>query len=109
MRPVHVVIPTHTTRHLRLTLLGIACQSTMPASVTVSCDNNDDEIRDHLADIAAEFGFPITLVRREHQGRERLAQVRNNAVRALTGRAIVWDKTPHQAHPTKFDAEELFA
>ncbi|MFB3431577.1 MAG: galactosyltransferase-related protein [Phycisphaerales bacterium] len=86
MRPVHVVIPTHTTRHLRLTLLGIACQSTMPASVTVSCDNNDDEIRDHLADIAAEFGFPITLVRREHQGRERLAQVRNNAVRALTGR-----------------------
>lgn len=30
-------------------------------------------------------------------------------VRALSGRAVVWDKTPHQAHPTKFDAEELFA
>lgn len=86
MRPVHVIIPTHTTRHLRLTLLGIACQSTMPASVTVTCDNDKDEIREHLAEVAAEFGFTITLVRREHQGRERLAQVRNNAVRALTGR-----------------------
>ncbi len=86
MRPVHVIIPTHTTRHLRLTLLGIACQSTAPASVTVSCDNDKDEIRDHLAEIAREFGFPITLVRREHQGMERLAQVRNNAVRMLTGR-----------------------
>lgn len=30
-------------------------------------------------------------------------------VRVLAGRAVVWDKTPHQAHPTKFDAEELFA
>ncbi|MFG0292358.1 MAG: galactosyltransferase-related protein [Phycisphaerales bacterium JB050] len=86
MRPVHVIIPTHTTRHLRLTLLGLACQSTAPASVTVSCDNDKDEIRDHLAEVAREFGFPITLVRREHQGMERLAQVRNNAVRALTGR-----------------------
>lgn len=86
MRPVHVIIPTHTTRHLRLTLLGLACQSTAPASVTVSCDNDKDEIRDHLAEVAREFGFPITLVRREHQGMERLAQVRNNAVRSLTGR-----------------------
>ena len=86
MRPVHVIIPTHTTRHLRLTLLGIAMQSTKPDSVTVTCDNDKDEIRDHLAEVAAEFDLPITLVRREHQGKERLAQVRNNAVRALTGR-----------------------
>jgi hypothetical protein len=86
MRPVHVIIPTHTTRHLRLTLLGVALQSMPPVSVTVSCDNDKDEIRDHLAEIAREFGFPITLVRRPHQGMERLAQVRNNAVRALTGR-----------------------
>jgi hypothetical protein len=86
MRPVHVIIPTHTTRHLRLTLLGIACQSVPAASITVSCDNTEDEIRDHLAEIASEFGLSITLVRREHQGTERLAQVRNNAVRALTGR-----------------------
>jgi len=86
MRPVHVIIPTHTTRHLRLTLLGVARQSVAPASVTVTCDNDNDEIRDHLAAVADEFGLVITLVRREHQGMERLAQVRNNAVRMLTGR-----------------------
>lgn len=86
MRPVHVIIPTHTTRHLRLTLLGIACQSVAPESITVSCDNDKDEIRDHLAEVTAELGLSITLVRREHQGMERLAQVRNNAVRMLIGR-----------------------
>jgi hypothetical protein len=87
MRPVHAIIPTHTTRHLRLTLLGLAHQTVAPASVTVTCDNDQNDIRDHLAEVAREFGFPITLVRREHQGHERLAQVRNNAVRALVGQA----------------------
>ncbi len=67
----------------------------MPASVTVSCDNNDDEIRDHLADIAAEFGFPITLVGAA-PGTRTPRQVRNNAVRAHRSAAR---RTGRQADP----------
>ncbi|MEM8834586.1 MAG: galactosyltransferase-related protein [Planctomycetota bacterium] len=81
--PVHVVIPTHTTRHLRLTLLGIATQRTKPAGITVTCDVIDKDIALLVEACAHEFFLPITLVQREHQGKERLAQVRNNAVRAL--------------------------
>lgn len=81
--PTHVVIPTHTTRHLRLTLLGIAMQRTKPAGVTVTCDVIDNDIALLVEACAQEFSLPITLVQREHQGKERLAQVRNNAVRAL--------------------------
>src|SRR5438270_320196 len=37
---VHVIISTHTTRHLRPVLLGVAVQRPRPASVVVSIDND---------------------------------------------------------------------
>jgi N-terminal domain of galactosyltransferase len=83
MPPVHLIIPTHTTRHLRTTLLGVSLQTRRPDSLTVTCDNDDPEIARLLEASAREFSLAITLVRRAHQGTERLAQVRNNAVREL--------------------------
>ena len=76
-------MPTHTTRHLRLALMGLATQASRPASVIVPCDNDDEEIARLLAACAEEFALPIAHVRRPHLGTERLAQVRNNAIRYL--------------------------
>lgn len=81
--PLAVVLPTHTTRHLRRTLLGVACQIRRPARVAVSCDNLATEVRDCVQHAAADFGLEILLVQRAFAGRSRSGQVRNNAVRAL--------------------------
>lgn len=83
---IHVVLITHTTRHLRRTLLGVAAQRRAADTVTVSGDVDDDAIRELLEVVAGETGLAITLVRRPHQGISRSAQVRNNAVRALLAR-----------------------
>lgn len=81
--PHVVVIPTHTTRHLRHTLLGVACQQRRANLTVVSCDNDRTEIADLVARCAAEFGLPLRLVQRPFTGKARSGQVRNNAVRAL--------------------------
>lgn len=83
-RALYVVVPTHTTRHLRRTLLGITHQSRMPDRVVVSCDNDDPALHDLVRVCVNEFRFPITLVQRPYAGIARAGQVRNNAVRALT-------------------------
>ncbi|MBC7836073.1 MAG: glycosyltransferase [Phycisphaerales bacterium] len=83
MPPLAVIIPTHTTRHLRRTLLGVAHQSRRPDAVVVTCDNDDAEIALLVEACAAELALLITLVQRPHTGAFRLAQVRNNGVRAL--------------------------
>lgn len=84
--PIHVLLVTHTTRHLRRTLVGVASQTRPADSVTLSCDVEDDDIRRLASAAARELGLSITLARRPHQGQSRSAQVRNNAVRALLER-----------------------
>lgn len=100
MRPdaVHIVVPTHTPRHLALALAGIARQTAHPASVTVSCDGDDPAIGAIIAAWAPRIPGGIWWVRRPHTGSERLCQVRNNAVRHLTealgigdGRILILD------------------
>ncbi|HPO93317.1 MAG TPA: galactosyltransferase-related protein [Phycisphaerales bacterium] len=81
--PMAAIVSTHTTRHLRLTLLGLSLQSHRPNYLVVSCDNDAPEILQAVRDCARDFHFPITLVQRAHAGVARLGQVRNNAVRAL--------------------------
>jgi hypothetical protein len=84
---IHLAITTHTTRHLRRTLLGVAHQGRRPDSVTISCDNDLPEITELVKACSGEFGagLPdgIALVQRASIGQCALAQVRNNAVRAI--------------------------
>lgn len=80
---LHLIIPTHTTRHLDLCLTGIALQTVRPATITVTCDVDDVAIGTMLQEQAAKLRLRIHYVRRQGEGKERLAQVRNNAVRAL--------------------------
>lgn len=84
MTPLALAIITHTPRHLRRTILGVALQSRTPDHLVVACDNHLPEIESLLRACSAEFGLRIAQVRREHQGQCRVSQVRNNAVRALT-------------------------
>ena len=81
--PLFVIVPTHTTRHLRRTLLGIAHQSRKPDAVVVSCDHDGEDLRSLSHACAREFQLPITLVQRPFAGIARSGQVRNNAVRAI--------------------------
>jgi hypothetical protein len=80
---VHIVVPTHTTRHLAATLAGIARQSRAPSTITVSCDTDDDAIGTVIAAWAPRIAPGVWWVRRAFTGGERLCQVRNNAVRHL--------------------------
>ncbi len=82
----HVILVTHTPERLRRTFLALACQTTPPESITLSCDGDDEAIRAAAQDACDEFGVRITLVARPHAGVSRSAQVRNNAVRALLER-----------------------
>jgi hypothetical protein len=84
--PVHAIVSTHTPRHLRRTLLGLACQSVPPASVVVTSDTDDAAIGLVAADAAPDFGLAILLAQRPFQGQSRSSQVRNNGVRALLSR-----------------------
>ena len=98
---VHVIISTHTTRHLRATLWGLARQTRPAATLTVSCDNDLPEIGAVVRAAVSDFQFaPSTIVhwvRRPHQGVARLDQVRNNGIRtalaagASSGRFLILD------------------
>ncbi len=86
MPGLHQLVTTHTTRHLRRTLLGVAEQSRRPDLVIVSCDNDREDVRELVRACSAEFaaGLPggIRLVQRPSVGVCAASQVRNNAVRA---------------------------
>ncbi|MHC4900247.1 MAG: galactosyltransferase-related protein [Planctomycetota bacterium] len=84
----HLIIPTHTTRWLRRTLVGVAGLDPPPDSVTVTSDTDEPDIRQLLEQAADELGLAVTLVCRPHQGTERLSQVRNNAIRMLLERGV---------------------
>lgn len=80
---LHVAIAAHEPDPLRLTLLGIAKQTLRPATVIVSADNDDPAVLQEVCEASAAYKRDIVLVQRKHQGGARVAQVRNNAVRAL--------------------------
>jgi hypothetical protein len=84
----HLIIPTHTTRWLRRTLIGVHRLIPPPDSVTVTSDTDRPDIHQVLQQAADELGLALTLVCRPHQGTERLSQVRNNAVRMLLERGV---------------------
>ncbi|MEE2681269.1 MAG: galactosyltransferase-related protein [Planctomycetota bacterium] len=86
--PVHVVIPTHTTRHLHRTLLGYAHQAVPATSITVSCDTDDPRIGTLLEQVVAETGTPLTQVYRARHPEARRSQTRNNGIRSLLGRGL---------------------
>ncbi|MFG0306536.1 MAG: galactosyltransferase-related protein [Phycisphaerales bacterium JB040] len=83
MRRAHLILVTHTPDRIRRTLLGASVQTVPPATVTLTCDGDDDSIRDAAARACEEFGLGLTLIRRPHAGVSRSAQVRNNGVRSL--------------------------
>ncbi|MCH7790870.1 MAG: glycosyltransferase [Planctomycetes bacterium] len=90
----HVVVPTHTTRHLEACLTSLAAQSRPPASVVVTCDTDDPAIGDLLGSIPTASGGGIAriiLARRAHTGIARLNQVRNNGLRALEATTTLAD------------------
>lgn len=80
---VHVIVSTHTARHLDRTLSGLGAQTRRPASITVSCDVEDATIRAVVESFALGAPCPTTLVQRSHTGKSRSSQVRNNGVRAI--------------------------
>ncbi len=99
---VHLVVSTHTTRHLGACLGALALQTRLPDSVTVTCDTDDESIGALLRSIwpkviakvrdRAEINPPpLFQVFREHQGEPRLNQVRNNGLRALDGAGMLED------------------
>ncbi len=81
--PVHVVIPTHTPAYLGTALAALAHQTLKPASITVSCDTDDEAIGAEIQKWVERFGLSVWWVRRPHMNEERLCQVRNNAVRHI--------------------------
>lgn len=90
-----MIVTTHTPRHLRRTLLGVARQSRRADSVTVTVDGDctapgaggggSAGVREVVAAAAADFGLRVRLVTRAHQDVCRSAQVRNNGARAVIG------------------------
>jgi hypothetical protein len=83
MPATHIIISTHTTRHLRATLLGVAIQNPRSASVTVSIDNENADVRDLCITCSREFDLSLIVASRPWPREVRVGQVRNNGVRAL--------------------------
>ncbi|MCA9277794.1 MAG: glycosyltransferase family 2 protein [Phycisphaeraceae bacterium] len=86
---VFVLIPTHTTRHLRACVASVAGLNPKPDGIVVTCDVIDDSISELLdttwRECNTHHGPLPKLVHtfREHQGTPMLNQVRNNGLRAL--------------------------
>jgi hypothetical protein len=99
---VHVIIPTHTSRHLDTCLAGLSLQTMPPRTVIVTCDSDDAAVGRLLEDwwprvagAIASRGLPVPgllYAFRAHQGRAMLNQVRNNGLRALENLAAPRDE-----------------
>lgn len=90
---VHLVIPTHTTRHLAACVASVAWQTRPPDTVIATTDGDGAELAAGVA--SAWVVVPQALgartpafehVRQAHGGVARLNRVRNNALRALAER-----------------------
>lgn len=86
MSALHVAIITHTTRHLRASLMGVAASGRRPDLVMVATDNDLPEIRDVVRECSGQTGLTLGIVQRAHAGASRSGQTRNNAVRGLMAR-----------------------
>jgi hypothetical protein len=96
----HLLIPTHTTRHLGACLAALSWQSVPPASIVVTCDTDDAAIGRLTAEVWRSVvalnrlpgPLPVVLhTARPHQGAARLNQVRNNGLRALETAGVLRD------------------
>lgn len=81
--PSHLIISTHTTRHLETVLKGVALLTPAPTTVSLTCDVDQPEIEQLAASCAKRFNLTIHYTARKHHGIMRLSQVRNNGVRTL--------------------------
>ncbi|MDF7807233.1 galactosyltransferase-related protein [Pontiellaceae bacterium B12219] len=79
----HLIIVTHTTRHLEAVLKGVSLLNPRPSTISVTCDVNKPEIEALIKASADEFKLQIYYTARTHHGIARPAQTRNNAVRTL--------------------------
>ena len=96
MPRVHIVIPTHTTRHLRACVGAIPHQSDPPETVVVTSDADDPEIERELRAVRSSVWAlaeargqripKLLYTARPHQGTPLLNQVRNNGLRVLAAR-----------------------
>lgn len=77
---LHVIVATHTTRHLARVLAGLAHQNRPANSIVVSTDNDSREIAEL---VAANASGQTLLVQRPAAAHGRSGQTRNNGVRAL--------------------------
>ena len=82
-KPIHIIISTHTIRHLEAVLASVANQTVFPASVSVSCDVDNPEIEAIIQKVANKYQKEFFYTARESHGVMRLSQVRNNAIRTL--------------------------
>lgn len=80
---MNLAITTHTTRHLRRTLLGAARLKPAASRIVVACDNDREDVRELVSRTADEAGVPILFTARASVGQCALSQNRNNAVRAI--------------------------
>lgn len=83
MPQLHIAIAAQTAQRLDWTLLGVSKQTLRPATVVISADNDDPEILDRALTASVVAKRDLVLVQRAFTGETRVAQVRNNAVRAL--------------------------
>lgn len=88
---IHVIVSTHTSRHLRHVLMGVRCQQRPADRVVVAVDNDKPEIADLVRACVDEFAMPITLTQRPFNGVGRVAQTRNNGIRALLSTGDIGD------------------
>lgn len=80
----HVIVTTHTTRHLAGTFAGLSRQTVKPDTITLTVDNDDESIGQLFAEWSPRLTeSTLRWVRRPHQDKARPSQVRNNGVRAL--------------------------
>lgn len=80
---LHVIVNTHTPDRLHRTLTALAHQSRPADTVTLTCDGDGDDLLRAVHRVHGETGLRVVVVRRPKADPDCLAQVRNNAARAL--------------------------
>jgi hypothetical protein len=80
---INAIITTHDGYGLSATLQAIAKGTKLPDRIVVTCDGIDATVDRTVAQFSKQFPGPLVYVRRQHKGRARRSQTRNNGVRAL--------------------------
>ncbi len=85
---LHALFVTHTHERIARTLLAMHTQQLAPATITVSCDSDDERIQPEIQRAADMLNREITLTLRSRNPQGCRSQNRNNAVRALLKQSI---------------------